>query len=414
VVEHWIRHEDYLTWVVIVTDPVYLTEPFIRTTDFVLDPDQQIAPYPCESVVEIQRPRGAVPHHLPGTNQFLNDFADKYKLPREAARGGAETMYPEYIQKMNGKPVPSAARSLNLPVTRSTAPPDGDVNVLDVAGNVRMIAGAGGNIAVQSGRNGVLLVDTGLAPNAGKVFADIQKISPGRPLRYIVNTSSLPDHVGGNEALAKKGSTIAGGTVVADIGGSAQEGAAVISHEQTMIRMSAAPGTPFGALPTDTFAGLQKDLYFNGEAVQMFHIPAAVTDGDSLVFFRRSDVLSAGEIFTPDHYPVIDIERGGNVQGVIEGLNTIIDIAVPADKQEGGTMVIPGHGRLCDEADVLEYRDMLTVIRDRFQDMVNKGMTLEQVKAAKPTRDYDPLYGATSGPWTTDMFVEAVYKSLKR
>jgi glyoxylase-like metal-dependent hydrolase (beta-lactamase superfamily II) len=415
VVEHWIRHENYLTWVVIVTDPVYLTEPFIRTTDFVADPDQQIAPYPCESVVEIQRPRGAVPHHLPGTNTFITEFADKHNIPREAARGGAETMYPEYRETMKGHAVTSGARSLKQPDPGPSAPPDGEIHVLDVQGGVHMLAGAGGNIAIQSGPNGVLLVDAGLEPFAGKVFAAIGKVAPGQPLRYILNTSARPDHAGGNDALAKKGSTIAGGTVVADIGGSAQEGAAVVAREQVLTRLGAIqPSLPFGALPTDTYASNQKDLYFNGEAVQLIHISNAVTDGDSLVFFRRSDVLATGDIFTPYRYPIIDLERGGTVNGVIEGLNTILDITVPADKQEGGTMVIPGRGRLCDEADVLEYRDMLTVIRDRFQDMINKGMTLDQVKAAKPTQDYDPLYGSASGPWTTDMFIEAVYKSLKR
>jgi len=418
VVEHWMRHENYLTWMVIITDPVYLTEPFVRTTDFVLDPDQQIAPYPCEVVVEIERPRGAIPHHLPGTNPFLNEFADKHDLPRIAARGGAETMYPEFIQRMNGKVVPAIAVKQPTPPA-APAPPDGELQVLEVQGNVHMISGAGGNITVQSGRNGVLLVDAGLESMAGKVFDEIAKISPDQPLRYIIDTHVHPDHVGGNEALAKKGNTIAGGTVVNDIGGSAQEGAAIIAHEQVLNRMSppatpTQPAVPFGALPTDTYAGNQKDLYFNGEAVQIFHQPAAHTDGDSIVFFRRSDVVSTGDIFTPERYPIIDIERGGNVQGVIDGLNMILDITVPADKQEGGTMVIPGHGRLCDEADVVEYRDMLTIIRDRFEDMIKKGMTLEQVKAAKPTEDYDPLYGADKGFWTTDMFVEAVYKSLKR
>ena len=100
VVEHMIRNGDYLTWMVVVNDPVYLTEPFVRTTDFVLDLNQQIAPYPCESVVEVDRPLGVVPHHLPGTNTFLTEFSTKYKLPPQAVRGGAETMYPEYRTKM--------------------------------------------------------------------------------------------------------------------------------------------------------------------------------------------------------------------------------------------------------------------------------------------------------------------------
>ncbi len=99
--EHWIRHENNLTLVSIVTDPVYLTEPFIRTTDWALDPDQQIAPYPCESVVEVERPAGVVPHHLPGTNTFLKEFPEKSKVPEQAARGGAETMYPEYKSKLS-------------------------------------------------------------------------------------------------------------------------------------------------------------------------------------------------------------------------------------------------------------------------------------------------------------------------
>ena len=144
----------------------------------------------------------------------------------------------------------------------------------------------------------------------------------------------------------------------------------------------------------------------------MIHEPVAHTDGDTMVFFRRSDVISTGDIFVTNHYPIVDMERGGNIQGVIAGLNRIIEIAIPADLQEGGTMVIPGHGRLCDVADVVFYQEMVTIIRDRVQDMINRGMTLEQVKAAKPTMDYDGRYGSDTGRWTTDMFVEAVYKSL--
>jgi glyoxylase-like metal-dependent hydrolase (beta-lactamase superfamily II) len=170
--------------------------------------------------------------------------------------------------------------------------------------------------------------------------------------------------------------------------------------------------TSFDALTTDIYITGEKALYFNGEGIQILHQPAAHTDGDSFVFFRKSDVVSAGDIFVPTSYPIIDLQRGGNIQGIIAGLNRLIEMTIPAEKQEGGTYVIPGHGRLCDQADVVEYRDMATIIRDRVQDMIKKGMTLDQVKAAKPTRDYDPEYGATTGFWTTDMFVEAVYKSL--
>jgi cyclase len=286
-----------------------------------------------------------------------------------------------------------------------------EIHVLPVQGNVSMLVGAGGNIAVQVGKDGILLVDTGLAASADKVLAAVKEISNKGTIRYIVNTHFHADHTGANDKVAAAGSAIVGGNFAGQVGGAS--GANIVAHENTMNAMSAQkPALPFASMPTDTYFTNSKDLYFNGEAVQLFHIPNAHTDGDTIVFFRRSDVIAAGDIFTPGNYPIIDLAHGGNVQGVVAGLNRIIDLTVPADKQEGGTFVIPGHGRLCDEADVVEYRDMLTIIRDRFQDMIKKGMTLEQVKAAKPTRDYDPLYGATTGFWTTDMFVEAVYKSL--
>jgi glyoxylase-like metal-dependent hydrolase (beta-lactamase superfamily II) len=191
------------------------------------------------------------------------------------------------------------------------------------------------------------------------------------------------------------------------------DGAAVIAHENVLLRMSGQPTPPpFEAWPTVTLFMPQKDLHFNGEAVQILHQPAAHTDGDSLVFFRGSDVVSTGDVFTTTGYPVIRPEDGGSINGVVAALNHIIELTVPAEKQEGGTLVIPGHGRLADEADVVEYRDMVTIIRDRIQSMVGMGMTLRQVQAAKPTQDYDGRYGATSGFWTTEQFVAAAYASL--
>jgi hypothetical protein len=133
-----------------------------------------------------------------------------------------------------------------------------------------------------------------------------------------------------------------------------------------------------------------------------------------MVYFRRSDVISSGDIYVTDRYPTIDLASGGSLQGVIDGLNRLLDLAIPEHHEEGGTLIIPGRGRISDEFDVLEYRDMVTIIRDRIRDMIQKGMTLDQVKAARPTRDYDPQYGAASGPWTTDMFVEAAYRSLSQ
>jgi len=292
---------------------------------------------------------------------------------------------------------------------------DTELHILPVQGNIYMLVGAGGNITLSIGKDGILLVDSGLAPTSDKVLAAIRKLSD-KPIRYIINTHVHADHIGGNEKIAKAGSTINGGNVVGDIGASAQQSATVIAHQAVLDRMSAPTGSqpamPSGAWPTDTYNGEEKELFFNGEAIQMFHEPAAHTDGDTIVFFRRSDVVATGDLFVTTSYPIVDIERGGNIQGVVKALNHILDITIPAEKQEAGTYVIPGHGRLCDEADVVEFRDMSTIIRDRIQDMVKKGMTLEQVKSAKPTRDYDPRYGAEKGFWTTDKFVEAVYKSL--
>ena len=292
---------------------------------------------------------------------------------------------------------------------------DTELHVLPVQGNIYMLVGAGGNITLSIGKDGILLVDTGLAPVSDKVLAAVRKLSD-KPIRYIINTHVHGDHTGGNEKIAKAGSTINGGNVVGDIGESAQQGATVLAQQAVLDRMSAPTGSqaamPSGAWPTDTYNGEEKELFFNGEAIQMFHEPAAHTDGDTIVFFRRSDVVATGDLFVTTSYPIVDIERGGNIQGVVKALNHILDITIPAEKQEAGTYVIPGHGRLCDEADVVEFRDMTTIIRDRIQDMVKKGMTLEQVKASKPTRDYDPRFGAEKGFWTTDKYVEAVYKSL--
>jgi len=276
-----------------------------------------------------------------------------------------------------------------------------EISSLHVQGNVWLLVGAGGNVAVQTGDEGVLVVDTGLAQNADRLLAAIKKLSD-KPIRWILNTHFHPDHTGGNETLSKSGNKTNG------------QPAEILSHENVLTRMSApAAKRPTAAWPTDTYFPEEKDIFFNGEAVMLYHEPNAHTDGDSIVFFRRSDVVVAGDTFVTTSYPFIDQANGGSVQGELNALNRILDIAVPAHEQEGGTYVISGHGRICDEADVLEYRDMVTIVRDRIQDMVKRGLTLDQVKAAKPTLDYDRHYGSDTGFVTTAGFIEAVYKDLK-
>jgi cyclase len=416
--EHWVRHGNYLTLLSHIDDPVYLTEPLDRTSGYILEPQQQLEPFPCEPVEEVVRPEGAVPHHLPGTNADIQEFPMKYGLPPAAAMGGAETTSPDYIPRLK-QLLAGASPSSPKEERRTARNPesrDAPLEVLPVQGNTYLLAGDGGNITLQFGKDGVLLVDSGVGTRAGEVLAAIRKLSD-KPIHYIINTHVHADHTGGNEKIAQAGSTISGGDVDDDVAELAK-GAGILTHQRVLDRISAqdgqSPPAPFGAWPTDTYHGKQKDLYFNGEPVVLLHQAAAHTDGDTLVFFRGSDVISAGDIFVTTGYPVIDLERGGSIQGIIDGLNRIIEITVPLENQEGGTLVIPGHGRISDEADVVEYRDMVTIIRDRIQDMLRKGMTVEQVKAARPTEDYDPRYGADTGFWTTDKFVEAVYRSLNQ
>jgi cyclase len=275
--------------------------------------------------------------------------------------------------------------------------PQNEVHVFPVQGNVSMLVGPGGNVTVQAGKEGIVVVDTQTAAAAPQVMAALRTLSAA-PIIWMINTSLDADHISGNEALLR-------------LGGSSEASlrARVIAHENVLDRLVAQGQARVAdaASINDTYFRSPKDFLFNGEAVMVYHMPAAHTDGDSIVLFRRSDVISAGDIFTPDRYPVIDLANGGSVQGLLDGLNKILEMAVAGKYQEGGTFVIPGHGRLCDEADVVEFRDMVTIIRDRIDDMRKKGMTLEQVRAAKPSRDYDTQYSGSP-----DVFVETIYTSL--
>ncbi len=320
------------------------------------------------------------------------------------------------------------------------------VEVMHVRGPIFMFSAGGSNVTASIGPDGVLLVDSGPAETADKVKAAIIEVqkqvlmaraltatSPvggaetrsatqtmlynfntpkpaADPVRFIMNTSGRADHVGGNAKVAK--------AIPAELSfqDPKEDATHIYAHENVLLRLSGAKGNeftaPFALRPSDTYvANLYKLTgFFNGEGVQLNHVPSASTDGDSFVWFRTSDVIAAGDIYRTDAYPIPDLKMGGNIQGVIEGLNQLLDMAIPEYRQEGGTLIVPGHGRLSDFADVAWYRDMVTIIRDRVQHLIDKGMPLEQVQAAKPTLDYDGRYGKEPG--SADKFVDAVYRSL--
>jgi glyoxylase-like metal-dependent hydrolase (beta-lactamase superfamily II) len=285
------------------------------------------------------------------------------------------------------------------------------VVVLPVQGAVTLLTVSGTNIVVQIGKNGVLVVDSPPADAVPAVMAEIRKLTD-KPIRYIVNTSADPDHVGGNAAVvsAAVGREVRGAPMGALTGLGATLGRpSIIAHTNVLGRMSkATPAPPAASLPTTEYFQPTMD-FFNGEAIVLSH-QQGHTDGDSLVFMRRSDVIATGELFTPGRYPAIDLARGGSVQGLVRALTEILALAVPEAFAEGGTKMIPGHGRVSEETDVAEFRDMVVIVRDRVQDLIGKKMTLEQVKAAKPSRDYDAEYGAS--PVDADRFVESIYRSL--
>ena len=282
--------------------------------------------------------------------------------------------------------------------------------VTPVQGKVHMISGAGVNITVHVGKYGVLLVDTPQPASAARVVEEIRKLT-SLPIRWVINTSSSPEHVAGNAALvAPFTGRAAGGAPFGFVG---LNRPSIVAHENVLNRLSnpregSAP-TPPDALPTTTYFLPSMD-FSNGEAIVLYHEPAAHTDSDSVVLFRGSDVISAGAIFTPGRYPVIDVARGGSVQGLIAGLTNILALAVPEGFASGGTLIIPARGRICEESDVAEFRDMVVIIRDRVQDLIAKGMTWEQIKASRPSRDYDAEYGASAAD--ADRFVESIYRSL--
>jgi len=297
----------------------------------------------------------------------------------------------------------------------------GGLEVLQLRPNFYMIAGGGSNVGVQIGDDGVVVVDAGSSASAKDLLGAIQKITP-RPIRYIIDTSADPDHVGGNETISKAGQTLFTAAGSISLPGNFLGGvASILSAEKVLTRMSAPTGqaSPYAAeaLPTETFDQPRKYMFLNGEGIEVLHQPAAHTDGDVVVFFRRSDVVVAGDVLDMTRFPVIDVTNGGSIEGEIAALNRIVELAIPSVpivSREAGTIVIPGHGHLCDQFDVVEYRDMVSIIRDRVRDLRDAGMTLDQIKAASPARGYTRRYGSDSGPSSTNNFIEAIHKSLPK
>jgi glyoxylase-like metal-dependent hydrolase (beta-lactamase superfamily II) len=403
-IEYFTRFDDYLLVTTIIDDPVYFAEPFVRTTEYL--PTPRPAPvlgdpftrndgpifYKCFPAEETTADKYYVPHYLPGENTLLDEFSEKYALPRWAMGAGAATMYPEFAARLE-----RGERGITAAPAR-VAPPEqspGGLRSMHVKGKVWAIFGAGGNVTVQIGDEGVLVVDTGTGEMAPQVREEIRRLSGDRTIRYVVSTHFHADHTGGNVALANE----------------PLQQAAIIGHENTGLRL-VETGAEAGNLLMDTFYGDSKAIYFNGEAIEIIHAPAAHTDGDVLVFFRGSDVVSAGGLISTTSFPSFAADQGGSVDGLIAGLNRILDITVAETRAQGGTLVVPGHGRLYDETDVAEYRDMLTIIRDRIRGAIDDGDSLADLRRGRPALDYSGVFGAAAGPWTTDAFIEAIYRDL--
>jgi glyoxylase-like metal-dependent hydrolase (beta-lactamase superfamily II) len=423
-VEHFIRHGDRITYLSVVKDPVYLDEPFSRTYTLgrsIKEPDAW--QYDCDDGEQILgRSEDQVESYFWGRHPFAREFAEKNQIPFLGTLGGPVTMYEELLDKLSDPKTAEAAAAAELkpsagPPQSSRAPDptphDGEIHVLPVQGGVSMLLGDGGNIAVQVGDQGPMVVNSGAGAITDKIVAAMKKLSD-KPVQFVVNTGFQTDFTGGNVKLraagfdpSVQGSFFSGQFV------DAGKGATIIGHQNVQNHLMALKTASEG-WPSDTFVQSRRRKFHNGEAIEIFHMPNAVTDADSIVHFRRSDVIVTGDIFNLVSYPHIDVKNGGSIQGELNALKFILDRTVYKHDEEDGTMIIPGHGRVCDEWELAEYRDMLVIVRDRVQDLIRSGATLQQVQAARVTADYDTRFGATSGTWTTPMFVEAVYTSLKK
>jgi cyclase len=300
----------------------------------------------------------------------------------------------------------------------TSAQEDGGLDVVKVRKNFYMIAGAGGNIGAQIGSDGIVLVNSGTAQASDQVLAALKKLTD-LPIRYIINADADAEFVGGNEKLAKAGYTIftnaignAGFANAMTSGGAAS----ILAHESVLNRMSK-DGYSGAASPNEAFFTPRKAIRMNDEGIEILYQPAAHSDADSFVLFRASDVVVTGDVMDMTRFPTIDVAHGGTIQGEIDALNRLIDLTIaptPFIYKDVGTYVVPGHGRVAEQMEVVDYRDMVVVIRDVIADLIKQKKTLAQIKAARPALPYETRYGAKTGPWTTDAFVEAVYKSLTK
>jgi glyoxylase-like metal-dependent hydrolase (beta-lactamase superfamily II) len=403
--EYFTNYEDYLLVTTIVDDPVYFAEPFVRTTEYLptIRPAQALGDpfqrndgpvfYKCFPAEETSGSKYAVPHNLPGENDLLDDFSGKYGVPRWAMAAGAPSMYPEFGDLLAAGSNERVATPPAIIVPRAPAP--AGIRSMHVKDRIWAIFGAGANVTVQIGEEGVLVVDTGTAGMAAALREEIRRLAGDRPIRYVISTNHHADHTGGNVVLSDE----------------PLQRAAVLAHENVGLHLIL-DEMEAGNLVMDTFYGDSKEIYFNGEPIKIVHLPAAHTDGDSMVFFRSSDVISVGGVISSRSFPSFDPADGGSVNGLIDALNRILDYTVSEFRSQGGTTVVTADGRLYDEADVAEYRDMLVIIRDRIQAGIDTGDSLAEVMASRPALDYEGVFGASDGPWTTEDFVTAIYRDL--